>query len=98
VSLNGGGEPLWSADQKRIYYRSGQAVVTASLALGPTPTITRRDTVALGNFVSLRFHPTYDIAPNGRLLMLQTTDQLILPTVVLNWSAALAERLGPVTP
>jgi serine/threonine-protein kinase len=95
VSANGGREPLWSRDGRAIFYSSNDARIAASVTLSPSPLVSRRDTVATGHYASMRFHPLYDIAPDGRhLLVLEPSQQDVAVTVILNWGKALAARLG----
>jgi serine/threonine-protein kinase len=97
VSFNGGREPLWSRDGRSVFYSSGEAHVSATIALSGTPAVTRRDTVLTGSYASWRFHPLYDLAPDGRhLLVLEASQKDIPATIILNWAGALAARLGPV--
>ena len=94
VSSGGGEEPVWSRDGRRIFYRSADAVVAASVSLAGNPAVTARDTIVTGPFLSSRFHPMYDVAPDGkRLLMLQGAATPVL-TVVLNWADGLAAIVG----
>jgi serine/threonine-protein kinase len=96
VSLNGGREPLWSRDGRAIIYSSGSAYVAAAITLSVTPTITRRDTLATGSYASWRFHPLYDVAPDGKhLLLLEQSQRDVPATVILNWANAFAARLRP---
>ena len=97
VSSGGGGEPLWSRDGKRIFYRSLDNVLSAAITLGATPVVMARDTVVSGPYLSKRFHANYDVSPDGsKLLMLEPTLKGVQPTIVLNWAQALTARLGPV--
>lgn len=96
VSLNGGREPLWSRDGRTIFYSSGGAHIAAAITLTPSPAVTRRDTVATGSFASWRFHPLYDVAPDGKhLLVLETSQKDVPATVILNWASAFATRVRP---
>jgi Tol biopolymer transport system component len=96
VSINGGREPLWSRDGRTIFYsNSGGAYVAAAVTLSPAPGVTRRDTVATGSYATWRFHPLYDVAPDGKhLLVLEASQKEVPATVILNWTNALAARLG----
>ena len=97
VSVGGGREPIWSRDGRSIIYRSGEAYVSAAITLSSPPMVTKRDTVLTGAYTSWRFHPAYDIAPDGKhLLVLEPSLKDVRMTVVLNWASALAARLGPV--
>ena len=97
ISLNGGREPLWSRDGRTIFYSTVGAHVAAAITLSASPGVTRRDTVATGSYASWRFHPLYDVAPDGRhLLLLEPSQKDVPATVILNWASAFAARLGPV--
>jgi len=96
VSTDGGREPLWSRDGKRVFFRRDEIIFAATVTLGSEAVVTRRDTAAAGSYSTTRFHPQYDVAPDGRLLVLERFQPVMSATIVLNWGAALAARLGPV--
>jgi Periplasmic component of the Tol biopolymer transport system len=96
VSVNGGREPLWSRDGRTIFYSNDGAYLAAAITLSGTPAVTRRDTVATGPYASWRFHPLYDVAPDGKhLLVLEPSQKDVPATVILNWASSFAARLGP---
>jgi serine/threonine-protein kinase len=45
VSADGGIEPAWSRDGRRLYYRAGPSLLEARLSLAPTLALLARDTV-----------------------------------------------------
>jgi serine/threonine-protein kinase len=95
VSANGGREPLWSRDGTQVLYRQGRRVIGAVLDTmsGPTPSVTRRSVVAEGDFLSHPFHQNYDVAPDGRsLLMLAPVADESRFVVVLNWDRELRAK------
>ena len=95
VSQNGGREPLWSKDGRTIFYSNAWAYLAAAVTLSPSPSVARRDTVATGSYASWRFHPLYDIAPDGKhLLVLEPSQKDVPATVILNWGSAFAARVG----
>jgi len=95
VSDGGGEEPLWSPDGRRVFYRGLGVIVATSVSLGDEPVVTARDTVARGEFLSSRFHPMYDLAPDGkRVLVLEGAGSRLQLTVVLNWTRALTQKLA----
>jgi Tol biopolymer transport system component len=97
VSQNGGREPLWSRDGRTIFYSSAGVYVAAGVALSPTPAVTHRDTVATGAYASWRFHPLYDIAPDGKhLLVLESSQKDVPVTIILNWASGFLSRLEKV--
>ena len=94
VSSNGGREPLWSRDGRTIFYSAASVYVAAKVTFAPTPGIVRQDTVAKGVYASWRLHPLYDIAPDGKhLLVLEPSQKDVPATVILNWAGAFAARL-----
>ena len=97
ISSEGGVEPLWARDGKRIVYRAGHAVIAATVSVTNAVAVTRRDTLLAGPFDVRRLHANYDLTPDGsRLVMIEPSNQDVRPTVIINWGPALAARLGPV--
>jgi Tol biopolymer transport system component len=91
VSPNGGSEPVWARDGRELFYREGNklmsVVVTAKEAA-----FTFAEPTALFEtpFAPATQPPTYDVAPDGRLLVIKAPPVAPVPTeVVLNWSALL---------
>lgn len=95
ISVGEAHEPVWSRDGRRIYYREGDAIIEATVGLGPTPVVTARRVAITGDYGSDIYHANYDVAPDGRgLLLLQSgTDERRL-VLVLNWGLELANRLA----
>jgi DNA-binding winged helix-turn-helix (wHTH) protein/Tol biopolymer transport system component len=89
VSTSGGREPVWSARGDELFYRQGQTMWAARVTGTSTPRVS--DAVALftGEYDQRpSFHPSYDVAPDGRFLMIRgiappTTDTRI--AVLLRW-------------
>ena len=83
VSLNGGLEPMWSADGRSLYYRSTEpaTLMRAAVDLESAPRVTSRDSLFnLGDFVGAEPHENYDVAADGRIVMVRRTQ---LPKLVL---------------
>ncbi|MEO5820243.1 MAG: hypothetical protein ABIT71_07020 [Vicinamibacteraceae bacterium] len=91
VSTSGGREPVWSARGDELFYRQGQTMWATRVTGGATPRVA--DSVALfaGEYDQRpSFHANYDVAPDGRFLMIRgiappTTDPRI--AVLLRWDA-----------
>ena len=93
VSAGAATEPLWSRDGKRLVYRQGDAFIAATLAFTDHPTVARRDTVLVGAYAASAYHQLYDISPSdGRLAVFAREQRVVEPTVILNWTSALAQR------
>ena len=81
-------EPAWSRDGHAIFYRSGRAVVEATLA--GAPSVSARSQLFEGAFINDGGYRDYDVAPDGKhLLMLESVDRQSETIVVYNWAAEL---------
>jgi eukaryotic-like serine/threonine-protein kinase len=99
VSIGGGGEPLWSPDGRRLYYRAGPALMAASVAAVPAPAVTERDTLFTGEFSTSPWHQNYDVAPDGKsFIMLRPVDKHRQLVMVVNWVEELRRRTGREEP
>jgi serine/threonine-protein kinase len=97
ISTNGGLQPVWSRDGKELYYRSGgKMMVAATIQTEPQLRVTGHRNLFEWKYVSCVVCQTYDVAPDGRFLMIrdpkESPRQRI--NVVLNWFDEL-ERLVP---
>ena len=97
ISAGGGGEPVWSSDGTRIYYRSGNAVMEAKLATTPDLRVLSRDTVLAQGASLLRasgVNTNYNVARDGRILALVSNKDDFQLIAVPNWLPELKQRLG----
>jgi hypothetical protein len=83
VSANGGDEPMWTRDGRRIVYREGQRFMSAELAPGKDLSVASRAPLFAGDFA--RGYTNYDVAPDGRLLVVRSVGGDERLTVTLNW-------------
>jgi serine/threonine-protein kinase len=102
VSTGGGGNPLWSPDDRELFYRSGDAVMAVGVKTKPvlgmeTPKVLFRGAyVTAGGVVS-----TWDISPDGkRFLMIKDPNPAATVagrprkiSVVVNWFEELKRRV-----
>ena len=66
VSSGGGGEPLWSPDGTRLFYRDDAKLIAATIATAPSLAVTARETLFEGPYATDPYHPNYAVAPDGR--------------------------------
>jgi eukaryotic-like serine/threonine-protein kinase len=73
VSTGGGSEPVWSRDERRLFYRDGKHVVAASVSSTNGFTVTSRANLFADDYAfALSPHANYDVSPDGtRLLMIR---------------------------
>ena len=84
ISSGGGTHPNWAADSRALYYRQGESFVRAALQFSPTPRVVTRTTVLTGDF-HRSGAGTYDVMPDGRLLVQEPLPGSIRMVLVLNW-------------
>ena len=94
VSDGGGTEPVWGRDGRALYYRRDEAdVVAVSVTTGREFSIGGRRTALTGNYLLESSHASYDLAPDGRLLMLKRAGTETEAIVVHNWGRELREKM-----
>ncbi len=99
VSRGGGREPVWSLDGRELYYRNGDRMMAVEITTEPN--------LEIGEIVELWEAPyfsqhlfgvtEYDMAPDGRFLMLGLHGGDDAPpsniTVVLDWFSEIEEQM-----
>ena len=95
VSRDGGEEPLWSPDGKRLYYRVGARLMGAGIVTTPSISVTSRDTLFEGPYITDPWHPNYDVWPDGKsFVMLRPVEENRQLVMVVNWIKELRQRTG----
>jgi len=75
VSIDGGLSPIWSADGSELYFRQGSKVMAARIALEPEIDVSTPVELFNGPYtVDLSGHQRYDVAPDGRFLMVENSE------------------------
>jgi len=101
VSTNGGDSPLWSPDDRELFYRSGDAAMAVRVDAEPTfepgkPTVLFR-TIFPGVSGVARPDMTYwDISPDGKRFLMLKENPAAAPrkiNLVVNWFEELKLRL-----
>ncbi|MDX1393824.1 MAG: protein kinase [Gemmatimonadota bacterium] len=93
VSQGGGTEPRWSRDGSEIFYKSGGRLVAAGVETEGVFQIISRDALfSVADYNNWAFHARYDVAPDGRFLMIRSPAGTETFVVVENWLADLENR------
>ena len=102
VSIGGGVKPAWAADGRTLYYRGGAAVMAVDVESSPALKVERPRQILEDNpyYRSRGVGRQYDVAPDGRLLMVRRGTEEGVPSqasfvVVENWFDEL-QRLVPI--
>jgi hypothetical protein len=66
VSLHGGTEPLWGHSGRELFFRSGDSLMTAAVALSPSFAVTGLRRLFTGSFLSGDSFREYDVAPDDQ--------------------------------
>jgi serine/threonine-protein kinase len=100
VSADGGGQPVWSPDGRRVFYRTDQAIMVATLSAGGAGdvSVTSRERMFEGDFFGgpADTKASYDVHPDGRRFVLGRalggwSGQVVVWT---DWLRGLKEQLG----
>ncbi|GAG33508.1 unnamed protein product, partial [marine sediment metagenome] len=96
ISTDGGGHPVWSKDGKELFYLSGDTVIAATIEIEPEFSVTNLEVLFEGQYHTTMFH-SYDVAPDGRFLMIQDPRESTAPgiNIVLNWFEELKRLVPP---
>jgi hypothetical protein len=93
VSDNGGQEPIWGRSGESLYYRDQNAnIVKVDVTTDSGFSIGKSDVVLIGDYLTDPSHPNYDVAPDGRFLLLKRAGAESQTIVVHNWGRELRDR------
>jgi serine/threonine-protein kinase len=98
ISTEGGTEPVWSRDGKKLFYRQGDKLMAVDVHTEPTFTAGVPRKLFEGHYEPTQTgNSGYDVSPDGtRFLMVQSPAPEQAPTqinVVLNWTEELKQRV-----
>jgi len=93
ISIDGGTEPVWARDGRRLFYRGGGKIMAVNVAPGPGFVPSSPKPFADDRFAAAQgdTHTSYDALPDGSLLMVQDTVErraIRYVSLVLNWLQA----------
>ena len=96
ISTGVGSEPSWSADGTRVFYRAGNALMSATISMSPNARVVTRDTALTSTSELLPggIGAGYDVAKDGRFLGMSLKKDDYQLVAVPNWRAELEERLA----
>ena len=95
VSAEGSQEHVWSKDGRKLFYRSGSSLMSASVEFSPNFRVLRRDTVATSQFPQASgFSANYDVAADGRILTLLSNRDDFQLVVSPNWITEFRNKIA----
>jgi len=91
----GGDEPVWARDGREIFYMARNEIVAVSVETSPSVRIGRPQVLFEIRYAG-SFGSSYDVAPDGRFLMIKPSEDETTPRpiyVVQGWSEELKRRV-----
>jgi Tol biopolymer transport system component len=97
VSVDGGLSPVWSSSGRELFYCRGGKMLAATLTFTPTLLASKPVELFDGPYtLDLMGHQRYDVAPDGRFLMVENSDDFRI-VLVQNWAEELYRPVPGVT-
>ena len=96
VSIDGGGEPVWSRNGRELFFRQGDAVFSATITTEPELTVSTPAVLFEMPFDRSSFNGTayYDVSHDGQQFLVVSDRSTTEFKVMQNWFEEL-ERLVP---
>jgi serine/threonine-protein kinase len=86
ISVAGGRRPIWASSGKELFYWEGNRLVSATLSFAPQPSVVARTPLFAG-----RYDDDFDVAKDGRFLMIESVTSGLELVVVPNWRTELRQ-------
>jgi eukaryotic-like serine/threonine-protein kinase len=94
VSRGGGTEPRWSRDGRELFFKSGGQLMAMPVSPGPRfAPGNPRPLFSLAGFRAARNRPQYDVAPDGRFVMIREPSTSAGLVYVENWFDELKQKV-----
>ena len=94
VSSGGGAEPRWARDGKELYFVSGAKLMAVTVPPGSSFNPgSPRALFSVEGYRRARNHPQYDVAPDGRFVMIREPAEAVGAVYAENWFAELLAKV-----
>jgi serine/threonine-protein kinase len=95
VSRGGGTEPRWARNGRELYFKSGNQLMAVAVPPGSSFTPGNpRPLFSLAGFRTARNRQQYDVAPDGRFLMIRESTEAPAIVYVEQWFAELRAKVS----
>ncbi|MEP6732923.1 MAG: protein kinase [bacterium] len=94
VSDSGGGEPVWSPDGRRLFYRGDGRLIETLLTFAPRVAVSARKSLFSDTFDGYMPHANYDVLRDGKHFVMVGTNSGPETVVTLDWLPELRARLA----
>jgi serine/threonine-protein kinase len=95
VSPRGGREPVWARNGRELFYLEGQRLMAVAVQPGATFSFSPAESLFEHGYVATGQPPSYDVAADGRFLMVKSGATATVPPIVitLDWFEELKRRV-----
>jgi serine/threonine-protein kinase len=95
VSPRGGREPVWARNGRELFYLEGQRLVAVAVQPGTTFSFSPAESLFEHAYVATGQPPSYDVAADGRFLMVKSGATATVPPIVitLGWFEELKRQV-----
>jgi Tol biopolymer transport system component len=95
VSKDGGLQPVWSRDGKRLFFTRNNGLEAATVTLSPFQ-VTSRETLPITGIGGSRVHANYDVSADGEhFVVLRRSGPAVSAVVVHDWMSEVRTRMLP---
>ena len=92
VTDGGATEPVWGRDGQSLYYRAPGKIGEVKVTTGDTFSIGQKKEVLDDPYLRYPTHANYDVAPDGRFLVLKRSGPEAKTVIIHNWAAMLKKK------
>ena len=86
---------MWGLSDTELFYRSGSALMRATLRPGRELTVLRRDTLFMTDLPFGATEGTYDLMPDGNhFVMTRAVASGVKPILVFGWADEVREKVA----
>src|SRR5262249_46348728 len=93
VSTQGGTEPRWRRNSRELFYRSEDKMMAVAVSSGSPAPFSKPAMLFERQYLRSRTTPVYDVAADGRFLMIRNEPGTGRLNLVVNWSEELKQRV-----
>ena len=95
ISADGGTDPVWAPDGRRLFYLNGTELTAATLGTEQDLRVLSRDKLFAADVTAGGIHANFDVARDGRhFLMLRSSGSGVDLAVTLNWLATAVQGVA----
>ena len=85
---------MWASDGRELFYRNGERMMAVDIAMEPEFTPMKPKALFVGAYKKGQvYFRGYDVAPDGRFVMIKRAEATTQVNVIFNWVEELKRRV-----